>query len=296
MKHSLVMLLAALLLALPASAREFEVSGPQGGLSMKVCLPKGLDPARDSCHLVILMHGIFSSKDYPPMPNIARALAKEGIASIRFDFDGHGNSEGRMIDMTIANELADARAIWDYAASLPYVSGISLLGHSQGGVIASMTAGDEDINPESLILLAPGAVIKKATQEGHFFGNSYDPKDPPEYIKCFHHFKLGRDYMQQTQELDIYGVSEHYQGPVCIIHGSNDGTVPLWCSEKYDAIYEDSEMHIVEGENHLIIKKRPEVIAIIIDFLRRVIDSENISCPLFCYEMTGKRIETNGFY
>lgn len=236
---------------------------------MKLTLPKGFDTENDNCHMVILMHGIFSSKDYPPMPNIAKALAKEGIASIRFDFDGHGRSEGRMEDMTIANELLDAKAIWEYASSLPYVTGISLLGHSQGGVIASMTAGDADISAESVILLAPGSVIKEATQGGHFFGNSYDPKDPPEYIKCFHHFKLGRNYLLQTQELDIYGVSENYQGPVCIIHGSNDGIVPLWCSEKYDAIYKDSEMHIIEGENHLIIKKRPEIIAIIIDFLKR---------------------------
>ena len=33
--------------------------------------------------------------------------------------------------------------IWEYAKSLPYVTQIGLLGHSQGGVIASMTAGRE---------------------------------------------------------------------------------------------------------------------------------------------------------
>lgn len=268
MKRILYIITAILLIGSAASAREFAVHGPQGGLSMKLTLPEGFDPASENCHLVILMHGIFSSKDYPPIPNIARALAKEGIASIRFDFDGHGDSEGKMVNMTIADELADARAIWDYAASLPYVTGISLLGHSQGGVIASMTAGNEDIAPKSLILLAPGAVIKEATRSGHFFGNSFDPADPPEYIKCFHHYKLGRDYLQQTQELDIYGISGKYNGPVCIIHGSKDGIVPLWCSKKYDSVYSDSEMHIVEGENHLIIKKRKEVIRIILNFLQ----------------------------
>lgn len=140
MKRHLLILAAALLLSLTASATEatitpsasapaieapappetpatasaatpFQVSGPQGGLSMKVSLPEGFDSAKDSCRMVILMHGIFSSKDYPPMPQIAKALAREGIVSIRFDFDGHGRSEGKMVDMTIANELADARAI-----------------------------------------------------------------------------------------------------------------------------------------------------------------------------------------
>ena len=268
MRRILTIIAFLMLLATAVSAKEYEVSGPQGGLSLKVSLPKGFNPATDSCHMVILMHGIFSSKDFPPMPQIARALAKEGIASIRFDFDGHGKSEGQMIDMTIANELADAKAICDYAATLPYVAGISLLGHSQGGVIASMTAGADNINPKALILLAPGSVIKEACQGGHFFGNEFDPNDPPEYIKCFHHFKLGRNYLLQTQELDIYEVAERYQGPACIIHGSKDGIVPLWCSEKYKAIYSDSRMHIVEGENHLIIKKQKEVIRIILDFLK----------------------------
>ncbi len=69
------------------------------------------------------------------------ALAKQGIGSIRFDFGGHWNSEGEMINMTIAKELEDAQAIINYARSLSYVSSIALLGHSQGGVIASMTAG-----------------------------------------------------------------------------------------------------------------------------------------------------------
>lgn len=44
---------------------------------------------------------------------------------------------------------------------------------------------------------------------------------------------------------------------------------PLWCSEKYDAIYSRSEMHLVEGENHLIIKRRKEIIGIILDFLHK---------------------------
>ena len=43
--------------------------------------------------MVILMHVIFSSKDYNPMPAFARGLAKAGIASVRFDFGGHGKSD-----------------------------------------------------------------------------------------------------------------------------------------------------------------------------------------------------------
>ena len=76
----------------PLTAREYEVTGPEGGIAFRISLPEGFDPAKDRCPMVILMHGIFSSKDYNPMPALAKGLAAEGIASIRFDFDGHGKS------------------------------------------------------------------------------------------------------------------------------------------------------------------------------------------------------------
>lgn len=237
-------------------------SGPQGRLAAKMMLPVGFDTERDSCVMVILMHGIFSSKDYPPMPAIARELARQGIGSVRFDFNGHGKSDGRMEEMTIARELADAHAIWDSVAKLPYVTAVVLLGHSQGGAVASMLAGElarDGMSPAGLVLLAPGSIIKEATQGGRFFGQEFDPADPPEYIKCFHRYKLGRDYLVQTQLLDIYGTAELYQGPVCIIHGADDGIVPLWCSERYHEIYQNSQLHVLKGENHLFLKKGKKV-------------------------------------
>lgn len=61
---------------------------------------------------------------------------------------------------------------WEFAKSLPYVSGIGCLGHSQGGVIASMVAGrlaerGEDV-PQGVVLIAPGSIIKEACQAGRF--------------------------------------------------------------------------------------------------------------------------------
>ena len=244
--------------------------GPQGHLSAKLTLPDDFDPKHDTCMMVILMHGIFSSKDFAPMPTIARRLAKAGIGSVRFDFNGHGKSDGKMVEMTIARELADARAVWDSVARLPYVTSIVLLGHSQGGAVASMLAGklaQEGKAPDGLVLLAPGSIIKEATQGGRFFGQEFDPADPPEYIKCFHTYKLGRDYLVQTQQLDIYGTAEHYQGPVCLIHGANDGIVPLWCSEKYHERYTNSQLHVVKGENHMFIIKGRRVADLIAHFL-----------------------------
>ena len=282
MKTLMRRMIPVLLLLLPAlpplQAKEYPVRGPEGGIAFKISMPDGFDPEKDRCPMVILMHGIFASKDFIPIPSLAKGLAAAGIASIRFDFDGHGKSEGRMQDMTIEKELADAKAIWDYARSLPYVSGLGLLGHSQGGVIAAMLAGRlaaAGESPDGLVLIAPGSVIKEACRGGKFFNASFDPADPPAYIRCWGTMKLGREYLLTTQELDIYGTAAAYRGPVRILHGDRDGIVPLWCSEKFcDTYGDDAELVIVAGENHMITRRRKEIVALTVDFFRNIADGK----------------------
>lgn len=259
-----------LLLCIDSSAREYKVFGPQGGLAMTVTLPKGFDEDTGKCPMVILMHGIFSSKDIVPIPALARELSKNGIASISFDFGGHWKSEGQMEKMTVGKEIEDALAIWNYAKSLPFVTSIGLLGHSQGGVVASMTAGilsARGESPAALVLIAPGSVIQDACKGGRFFGAEFNPADPPEYIKCFGMMKLGREYMLSTQELDIYGTAKAYTGPVRLIHGSKDNIVPMSCSEKFVESYtQDAELIVVEGENHMITRKLRKVVTHAVSF------------------------------
>ena len=271
-----LLFILATLITLPA--KSFKVYGPQGGLSSKISLPDGFNPETDRCPMVILMHGIFSSKDYNPMPTFAKELAKAGIASIRFDFNGHGKSEGKMQEMTVEKEIADAMAVYDYVKSLPYVSEIGFLGHSQGGVIASMTAGRRAAEgpdaPDRMVLIAPGAVIKEACQGGKFFNARFDPADPPEYIRCWGMMKLGREYLLSTQQLDIYGTASAYEGPVLILHGTKDSIVPLWCSERYVETYGDgAELILVDGENHTISRRRKEVADRVVGFFKELLDS-----------------------
>ena len=275
----LLLSVLCLLVTLPTlRAENFLIYGPQGGISARISLPEGFNPETDRCPMVILMHGIFSSKDYNPMPALAKGLAKAGIASIRFDFNGHGKSEGKMQEMTVEKEIADARAVYDYVKLLPYVSEIGFLGHSQGGVIASMTAGRlaaEGLEgPARMVLIAPGAVIKEACQGGKFFNARFDPVDPPAYIRCWGIMKLGREYLVSTQQLDIYGTASAYQGPVLILHGTRDDIVPLWCSERYAETYGDkAELILVDGENHTITRRRKEVVNKVVDYFKSLVTS-----------------------
>lgn len=159
-----IIFVLSLLLVVTSCKTQYVVQGPQGMIATKLRMPKGVTET-DSVDLVVLMHGIFSSKAYPPIPKIAKELKKQGIATLAMDFGGHGKSQGKKVNMTIAKEIEEGRAVYEYACSLPNVRNFAILGHSQGGVVASMLAGElakEGNAPHKLILLAPGSVIKDA--------------------------------------------------------------------------------------------------------------------------------------
>ena len=61
--------------------------------------------------IAVLMHGFMANKKLEPLKSVAKELENRGIASLRFDFDGHGESEGRFRDMTVLTELDDARHV-----------------------------------------------------------------------------------------------------------------------------------------------------------------------------------------
>ena len=250
---------------------EYKLFGPLGGIDFSLNLPAGFNPDYDRCPLIILMHGFMANRKLRPVSYLSKAFSEAGYAVLSFDFEAHGRSAGRFIDMTVSNEVADARAVFEYARSLPYVSSIGFLGHSQGGVVAGMLAGmleDEGMRPDYLIQLAPAAVLKDDAIEGHCMMSKYDPLNPPEYVNVFFH-KLGRKFILEAQKLPIIETSSKYGGPVCIIHGTNDKIVPVKYGQLYKDAYKNASLHLIEGEDHFLKTQRREITSIVLAFAGR---------------------------
>lgn len=74
-----------------------------------------------------------------PFAVIARHLASNGIASLRYDDRGVGQSGGRADQATFESSVDDLLAAWRYLAGEPRirVAEIVLLGHSEGGLAAA---------------------------------------------------------------------------------------------------------------------------------------------------------------
>lgn len=216
--------------------------------------------------IAVLMHGFMANKKFEPLKSIANELESRGIASLRFDFDGHGESEGRFRDMTVLTELDDARHVIDYVRQAGAYDSIALVGHSQGGVVAGMIAGELGDEIKALVQLAPAAVLKDDALQGVLMGKHYDPSNPPETLTVFFH-RVGKGYFLAAQSLPIYEQSSLYKGPVLLIHGTKDRIVPHSYSEKYHQVYSNSILQLYEGENHFLSKCRKAIVRQTVVFL-----------------------------
>lgn len=217
--------------------------------------------------LFIVMHGFMSSKSFRFLKKIRELLVAHNHAVLLFDFDGHGRSEGRFQDMTVLTELEDARAVYAVASTWSWVKRIHLIGHSQGGVVAGLLAGELGTSIASLIQLAPAAVLHDDAIEGHIMNATFDPANIPDYVRVFFVKKVGKAYFEVAQKMDIYGRSCRYTGPVCLIHGTADTIVPYRYSETYQQQYANAELHLLEGENHMFSKHPQAALSCIEAFL-----------------------------
>lgn len=93
---------------------------------------------------------------HQPFLVIADALARRGIASLRWDDRGAGQSSGDHWGSAVEDFAADARAAVAFLRSRPEVDGnaVGIVGHSEGGLIAPMAAA-ADPAVRFLVLLAP---------------------------------------------------------------------------------------------------------------------------------------------
>ncbi len=246
---------------------------------LKELRPTGFKPIRErvtidgdhGCPMVVFCHGFGGTKEGPLFELITDSLQKHGIASIRFDFNGHGESEGKFEDMTVPNEINDAKKVIEYVRDLRYVSKIALVGHSQGGVVASMTAGELGSDISAVVLMAPAAVLRDDAIRGSTFGKQYNPLDPPEYVELWGPQRLGRNYIKTAFSLPIYETAANYHGPALIIHGNGDRIVPYTYGLRFHQQWKGSEYVLQEYFDHGFSQNIYRTTDIVSDFLLRTL-------------------------
>jgi len=190
--------------------------------------------------VVLLLHGFKSSRDEVVIPSVqegvfrrtAKAFAAKGIASLRIDFMGSGDSEGDFADTTLQGQVADARAALDYLAVRHDVDAkhMSIVGWSLGGAVAAITAGRSPYKLASVALWEPAN--NPAASMAFSFGTDFVMKalnagDTPVVTKTSWgaEVRLKGDFFRSLTEIDPVAEIRTYHGPLLVTSGSEDTAI-----------------------------------------------------------------------
>ena len=201
---------------------------------------------------VVLFHGFTGQRmeSHGMFVSCSRALARAGIASLRFDFYGSGESDGEFREMTLRGEIADGRRAVDFLRAQAEINPqrLGLLGLSLGGAVAASLASG--VGAKAVVLWSAVAhtarireLIKKSARKipgkaGAFEANAREL-----------HPRLIEDVLKVEPIRHL----KRYKGPTLIIHPELDEVVPVSHARAFflAASNANKEIAIIKGADHV---------------------------------------------
>jgi pimeloyl-ACP methyl ester carboxylesterase len=182
----------------------------------------------------MLMHGITVDKDewegfYRDMATI---LCSSGIATLRFDFRGHGESSGTSLDVSVIGDILDMKAAMGQIRK--YWSGrISLIGTSFGAGPTLLCAVQWSEKISRIVLIAPAidyqaSFLQPQTPwaKDNFSAAALDAAERRGYLVLDGTFRLSSRLIEEFRVIHPFDVIKKLEVPILIVHGDKDTMAP----------------------------------------------------------------------
>lgn len=201
----------------------------------------------------LFAHCFTCSKDVAAASRISRALTAKGIAVLRFDFTGLGNSDGDFANTNFSSNIQDLVAAADFLRK-EYHAPKLLIGHSLGG---AAVLGVAQKVPESVAVVTIGSPSDAAHVAHNFAAHIDDINDKGEAEVTL----AGRNFTIQKQFLDdinSYG-NQHIsklKKALLVMHSPVDSIVNISEAEKiYQAALHPKSFVSLDNADHLLSQK-----------------------------------------
>ena len=222
------------------------------------------------CPLAIVIHGLTGHMEEPHIRALASLMNELGLAALRVEMYGHGKSGGEFYNHNLLKWLNNAMTVTDYAKSLDFVSGLYVLGHSQGGLTTALLAGMKPDDFKAVMPLSPAMMVPEGARKGELLGRRFDPEHVPDEIYVNAEQKVSGNYIRAAQLIDLDSAISRYHGPVLIVHGDEDEAIPVRVSEDAAAKYSNAELVVIPGDDHCYNYHLDQVLEAVRAFLSKV--------------------------
>lgn len=191
-------------------------------------------PAGETAATVLVHGGGVTREEGGFFARLAAGLAGAGSPTLHFDFRGHGESEGRQEDLTIAGVVNDIRAAVAYVRAATRSGPVNLVGASFGGGISAFFAYRYPGQVRRLVLINPLLDYKK-----RFIDDKPEWRDDQisedagralteqGFLPHSPTFRLGRPLLNEVFYLDPRRSLTELAVPTLIVHGTKDTFIPV---------------------------------------------------------------------
>ena len=120
-------------------------------------------------------------------------------------------------------------------------------------------------------------MIPEQARKGELLGARFNPEAVPEIIENKdYNWKLSGNYARVAQMIHVEDAFTAYEGPVLLVHGDADESVPVSCSIEAQKAYRNATLTIVKGDTHCYDYHLEDAVAAVRSWIPRKISG---SCP-----------------
>jgi len=214
-------------------------------------------PPSSTERVAVLCHGFLSGKNSTTNKTLTRMLTDRGIATLRFDFFGQGESEGPFEQITNTLAVGQALAALDFVRQKGYRR-IGLMGSSFGGLIAILAAAQRT-DLACLALKCP--VVDFAEELRLEFGEEEMARwkvtdTVPNIMGGADRIPLRYAFYEDCLRRIAYEPARSITAPTVIVQGDQDEHVPLHQSGKlFEALQVKKHLELLPGADHQFTKR-----------------------------------------
>lgn len=212
-------------------------------------------PERDPVAYALFTHCFTCGMNVLAAKRIARALAEQGIAVLRFDFTGIGASEGEFANTTFSSNVADLVRAADHLRETRKAPAI-LIGHSLGGAAILAAAGQI---PEAKAVVTIAAPSDPAHVTGMFKDRLEDIRalGKVEVSLAGRPFHIKREFLDDIAEHNLAAHIAKLHKALLILHSPTDNTVGIDnATHIFVAAKHPKSFVSLAGADHLLNQKR----------------------------------------
>ncbi|MEL6877634.1 MAG: bifunctional alpha/beta hydrolase/OsmC family protein [Pseudomonadota bacterium] len=185
--------------------------------------------------------------------SVARALAAQGIATVRFDFTGLGGSEGDFGRAGFATDVADLVSVAK-ALRERFDAPLLMVGHSLGG--AAVLAAARELGPDNVAAVATIGAPSDVPHVLHIIQGDHDAiradGEGPVTIGG-QSFSVSREFLERTEEVKLLDLVRDLRLPYLALHSPTDAIVGVeHASALFQAAFHPKSFVSLAGADHLL--------------------------------------------